>query len=71
MYYPYAFGYPTEQTYRIKDLLGFKNYKDDNDVSVFFKVEPGTAYVSNIHCTDEEKQEIKRLLEEGVYMWYE
>ena len=71
MYYAYAYGYPTEQTYRIKDMLNFRNYDDDNDVGIFFKVEPGTAYVSNIHCTDEEKQEIKRLLEEGVYMWYE
>ena len=49
-------GYPSASTVRIGSCKGFT------------KGRPATSWASNIHATDAEKQEIKDLIEGGIYV---
>lgn len=49
-------GYPSNMTH---NLQGLKNY---------IKVSEGTLWSNNIHCSDNEMEEIKTLFESGVYV---
>ena len=49
-------GYPSNKLSLISTCVGYT------------KVRSGTEWTTNIHCTDEEKQEIQNYLENGIYI---